>query len=325
MSSTYSIRFRLNYQAPGDNLNVWGTTLNTGVFQLLEDAIARRVALTVSGSVTLTSNNGASDQARCAFLDVTAGTGGTITAPSVEKSYIVRNGILANVIVSTGSGLSVTFLPGEVGWTVCDGTNFRKVQPTDFGGQQITSVADPTSPQGVATKNYADNLAFTANAGILPGQPGNAGKFLKTDATNALWGTVSSTDVVGLSASASVVRIGTSTTAALTPGDTYNALAEVTLTDAATIAVDMATFINGAVTLGGNRTLGNPTNPKPGQTGRIRAIQDGTGSRTLAMGSNWKRSGGATALTTTAGGIDVIVYDVVSGTYILYDLIRSPS
>jgi hypothetical protein len=111
----------------------------------------------------------------------------------------------------------------------------------------------------------------------------------------------------------------------MTPGDTYNALAEVTLTDAATIAVDMATFINAAVTLGGNRTLGNPTNPKVGQSGFIRLIQDGTGSRTLAFGGNWKRPGGAATLTTTAGAIDVLEYQVLSATYILYNVLQNPS
>jgi hypothetical protein len=42
------------------------------------------------------------------------------------------------------------------------------------------------------------------------------------------------------------------------------ASALVTLTDAATIAVDWNTFINGQVTLTANRVLGNPTNGKSG-------------------------------------------------------------
>ena len=43
-----------------------------------------------------------------------------------------------------------------------------------------------------------------------------------------------------------------------------SAAAGVALTDAATIAVDWDTFINGTVTLTANRTLGNPTNGQPG-------------------------------------------------------------
>lgn len=322
-SYTSSARFTL--QVTGTNNNTWGNILNSGVFALVDDNINGIVSFMLSGTKTLTSVNGAADEARCAILNITGGAGGTITIPAVSKNYRIRNGSSGAVIVTTGGATNATLQAGEVADVMCDGSAVRRVFASDFGGLILTSVGTPVNRSDGANRAYVDDTAFNMAAGALPGQGGNAGKFLKTDGTNALWGTVAATDVQGLSASASVVRTGTSTTAALTPGDTYNALAEVTLSDAATIAVDMATFINGAVTLGGNRTLGNPTNPKPGQTGRIRAIQDGTGSRTLAMGSNWKRSGGATALTTTAGAIDVIVYDVVSSTYILYDLIRSPS
>lgn len=121
------------------------------------------------------------------------------------------------------------------------------------------------------------------------------------------------------------VLAGTSTAKGLTPGGTYAAFAEVALTDAATIAVDFATFINASVTLGGNRTLGNPTNVKPGQTGYIRLIQDATGSRTLAFGSSWKRQGGAPTLSTAAGAVDVLVFEAISSTYVLYDVKLSPS
>src|SRR6266550_7365924 len=60
-----------------------------------------------------------------------------------------------------------------------------------------------------------------------------------------------------------------------------------TLTDAATIAVDMTTNINFNVQIAGNRTLGNPTNFQIGQSGIIKVQQDATGNRTLAYGANY--------------------------------------
>lgn len=112
-----------------------------------------------------------------------------------------------------------------------------------------------------------------------------------------------------------------STTVAGTPASVAKALEEVTLTDAATIAVDLNTFINAAVTLGGNRTLGAPTNAVPGETGRIRIIQDATGSRTLAYGAGWKFAGGtAPSLSTAAGSIDILEYEVISSSFILASL-----
>ncbi len=69
-------------------------------------------------------------------------------------------------------------------------------------------------------------------------------------------------------ASAANYRANTADKVLLTD-DVWSAAAEVTLTDAATIAVDMSTFINAVVTLGGNRTLGQPSNTKVGQAGVI--------------------------------------------------------
>ena len=88
-----------------------------------------------------------------------------------------------------------------------------------------------------------------------------------------------------------------------------------TLTDAATIAVDMSTSCNFTVTLGGNRTLGNPTGLVTGQTGSIFIVQSVSGSNTLAYSSNWDFAGGtAPTLTTTANAVDRLDYIVRSAT-----------
>ena len=90
-----------------------------------------------------------------------------------------------------------------------------------------------------------------------------------------------------------------------------------TLTDAATIAVNFADSNNFVVTLGGNRTLGNPTNQVAGQSGSIFVVQDGTGSRTLAYSSDWEFAGGtAPTLSTAASAVDRIDYIVRASTSI---------
>lgn len=93
--------------------------------------------------------------------------------------------------------------------------------------------------------------------------------------------------------------------------------AVVALTDGATITPDFAAANNFSVTLGGNRTLANPTNLTAGQSGAIVITQDGTGSRTLAYGSYFKfPTGTAPTLTTTASAVDVLAYYVESSTRI---------
>ena len=62
----------------------------------------------------------------------------------------------------------------------------------------------------------------------------------------------------------------------------------VSLTDGANISVDFNSGQNFHLTLGGNRTLDNPTNCVPGQVGSIFIAQDGTGSHTLAYGTSWE-------------------------------------
>ena len=86
-----------------------------------------------------------------------------------------------------------------------------------------------------------------------------------------------------------------------------------TLTDGATITPNFALNNSFTVTLGGNRTLANPTNLVAGQSGVIIINQDGTGGRTLAYGSNYDFGGGtAPTLKTTANAQDMIAYFVVS-------------
>lgn len=82
-----------------------------------------------------------------------------------------------------------------------------------------------------------------------------------------------------------------------------------TLTDAATIAWDMSLGEVATVTLGGNRTLGAPTNLVDGGTYILRVIQDGTGTRTLAYNAVFKwPAATAPVLTTTAAAVDVLTF-----------------
>lgn len=334
MPSSYSASLRLNLQATGEGINTWGNILNTGVFSLVDTSIAGWTTKALTADYSLTSVNGTADEARSAMLKFT-GTGAfTVTIPAVSKSYLIWNACTGVLTITNGS-TSTTIQPGEKVAVMTDGgANIARVQPTDFGSSRITSVGSPTANTDAATKGYVDGVAFSMAAGALPGQTGNSGKFLTTDATTASWGyavtigaglaSVANDTLTVSSATAAQVRTGTSTTAALTPGDTYNALAEVTLTDAATVAVDMSTLINGVLTIGGNRTLGNPTNPKVGQTGRIRIVQDATGSRTLSYSGNWKFTlATPPTLTTTAGAVDFLDYEVVTSTFIRASMSRA--
>jgi hypothetical protein len=86
----------------------------------------------------------------------------------------------------------------------------------------------------------------------------------------------------------------------------------------------MSTFLNAKVTLGGNRTLGQPSNTKVGQSGFIRIIQDGTGSRTLAYHADWKFAFGSDpTLSTTASATDILFYNVIATNFIAASLMKA--
>jgi hypothetical protein len=81
------------------------------------------------------------------------------------------------------------------------------------------------------------------------------------------------------------------------------------LSDGASIAWDMSLGHTATLTIGGARTLANPTNLINGASYVLRVTQDGAGGRTLAYGSVFKWPGGtAPTLSTAAGAKDVITF-----------------
>lgn len=84
--------------------------------------------------------------------------------------------------------------------------------------------------------------------------------------------------------------------------------APVTLSDGPTISTDASLGTHFRVTLGGNRTLANPTGAVDGQRITWEIIQDGTGSRTLSYDTKFAFGTDVTSpvLSTTAGLRDFI-------------------
>ena len=88
--------------------------------------------------------------------------------------------------------------------------------------------------------------------------------------------------------------------------------ADVTaLSDGSTITVDFRAGTHFSVTLGGNRTFGDPDNTGDaiGSSGSIFITQDGTGSRTASFHADYKFPGGtAPTLSTAANAVDRLDY-----------------
>lgn len=130
---------------------------------------------------------------------------------------------------------------------------------------------------------------------------------------------------VPVKASGAELRTATNDDKFLTPKSVADAAALVALTDAATVAVDLAAGTNFVVTLAGNRTLGAPSNAKPGMSGTILIKQDATGSRTLAYNTAWKPFGSTPSLTTTANAVDLLTWIVENSSKVRFTLAKGGS
>lgn len=178
MPSSWTSSLRLEQQFTGENINTWGDRLNVAL-RHADQAVAGWLTKPLTGPATLSTLNGADDEARAATIKFTGGAGPfTVTLPAVSKTYLVWNACAGAVTLTTGAGAMVTVDPGDIVWASCDGS---AVKTPGYGG--------------VSIKDWVSGVAWSYNAGNLPAQVGNAGKFVRTDGTTASWQALSTADL----------------------------------------------------------------------------------------------------------------------------------
>lgn len=200
MPSTYSSNLRLELQAVGENNSTWGTIANT-VFSLLEASITSVASISMASDAnyTLTTNNGSSDEARCAILEVASvslSATRDIIIPGVDKWYIVYNNTTGgqSIRIKTSGGTGITIPNGKRMMVYCDGTNTYDAinnlpSGTTIGGAIVLtgSLCNPNSNDGAAlgASGTAWSDLFLASGGVINW---NAGDVTLTHAANLLTG-----------------------------------------------------------------------------------------------------------------------------------------
>jgi hypothetical protein len=114
--------------ATGDQSGTWGDTTNTNLGTLLEQAITGVLSVAEGDTtLTLTSLDGASDQARNAVINLTGAmtANRNVIVPDPNKLYLVKNSTTGgfSVTVKTSAGTGVLIPPGTARWVYADGTN----------------------------------------------------------------------------------------------------------------------------------------------------------------------------------------------------------
>jgi hypothetical protein len=153
----------------GDLSGTWGTTVNTAITDLLDDAVAGTVTLSADADVTLTTTNGADNQARNAIILWTASNGATtrnITAPAQSKAYVVINAGTGSIVVrGSGPTTGVTILAGARALVVWNGSDFVTIATTTQSStfsELITVTGTASTAGGIALGEDTDNGSNTA-------------------------------------------------------------------------------------------------------------------------------------------------------------------
>ena len=288
--------------------NIAATNVQAALQELDDEKLAKTggvvtgaLEIGTAGSLVFEGSTADGFETTLAVVDPTAAR--TITLPNVTgtvvttgdtgtvTSTMILDGTIVNADVNASAAIAGTKI--EAGTTSVRGT----VQLTDSVSSTSTTTA--ATPNAVKTANDLATAALPKSGGTMTGAiTFNAGQ------TIAGYGLLDGAQTW-----------------------TQGQRGEITtLTDGATITPDFANSNNFSVTLGGNRTLANPTNLVAGQSGCIWITQDGTGSRTLAYGSQWDFAGGtAPTLSISASAVDCLVYAVQSSTRITTSLIAGLS
>ena len=201
--------------------------------------------------------------------------------------YQVRNACSGNLVFTSGSGTTATVEPASSATVICDGTNCYR----------FTDAADVATCLAAA-KAYTDAAAFDSASGNLPGQPGNAGKYLQTNGTIPTWVAIASSDVTGAlgvhapgrvgytplnaaanladvaSPSASLSALGGVSSSFLSANYSTTTLIAATYVPLSTIGTSGATIplLNGANTWSGLQTNWTSANLTPAATPATNAV-----------------------------------------------------
>lgn len=246
MSSTYSTNLALELIGTGDQAGNWGSTTNTNLGTLLEQAVSGYVTqgVTTGTDTTLAMTNGASATARNMFIELT-GTGGTSTnliVPANKKLYFIYNNTTGAVTVKV-TGLTGVSVPAAAkmvlasnGTDIVTATNYMAgatfpsptltgtpVAPTASFGTNTTQVATTAFVQAALQALHPVGSIYTSTSATNPGTSFGFGTWVAFGAGRVLIGNGGGYTAGDTGGSADAIVVTHNHTATVTdPGHFHN-------------------------------------------------------------------------------------------------------
>ena len=179
MASSYSTSLKLELIGSGDQSGTWGTTTNTNLGTLLEQAIVGQTTITMANAdYTLTDYNGASDEARNAVIIITGNQNATynVICPAVQKLYIITNSLSASATAyfKPAGGSALSILNGRTVLAYCTGSAMVELSGSVLS-TSATNIAGGVASQ-IPYQSAAGTTSFIAN--------GSSGQVLKSNGTS---------------------------------------------------------------------------------------------------------------------------------------------
>lgn len=319
MSSTYSTNLAIELIGTGDQAGNWGSTTNTNLGTLIEQAISGYVtqAVATGTDTVITIPNGATGVARNMFIELT-GTGGASTnlvVPVNKKLYFIYNNTSSGQVtvkVSGQTGVSVPNLAKVLlvsnGTDVVNATNYiasltlGAALPVASGGTGSTSAATGTGGVVLAASPTLTGtpLAPTATAGT------NTTQIATTAFVTAATGTLGTMSTQN----ANNVAITGGTVSGLSSLGVSGTATATTFSGAGTSLTGTAAALN----IGGNAATAT-TAAGPTSTGNFlgnnQSYQDLTSSR--AYGTSYTNSTSSPIFVSVYGGGNTTMNAYVNG------------
>ena len=295
----------------GELSGTWGDTVNNGITEYNNIAIAGTLSFAGDGAITLANTTGdasatniGSTTAQYMVIRITGTQTVTkvITGPSYSKLYMVDHAGATSAVTFKAAGQTgVSIAVGEKCFVYYNGTDYVKIATSTAGTGTVTAVSVVS----------ANGLAGSSSGGATPALT------LSTSITGVLKG--NGTAISAATAGTDYVTptgTETLTNKTIEAGTFTNGYTEevATANTSTAYTIDLANGSVQILTLTGNCTYTFPT-PVAGKSFILVQIQDATGSRTVTWPStvDWP-SATAPTLTATASKVDKFVFTAISGT-----------